>query len=73
MFNKFMVLKYDDIEKVLEDSPYIGNYLDDLSEGVKDVRENEGRSPDPKYIVINEDETYADEVIEILKRNGHWG
>lgn len=25
------------------------------------------------YIVINTDEPYADEIIEILKRHGHWG
>jgi hypothetical protein len=25
------------------------------------------------YLVINTDEPYADEVIEIMKRHGHWG
>ncbi|GLY11373.1 hypothetical protein [Pseudobacillus badius] len=25
------------------------------------------------YIVVNTDESYADEVIEIMKRYGHWG
>jgi hypothetical protein len=24
------------------------------------------------YLVINTDEPYADEIIEILKKNGHW-
>jgi len=32
-----------------------------------------GKAEPAKYLVINVDEPYADEVIEILKRNGHWG
>lgn len=27
----------------------------------------------PEYIVINTDEPYVQEIIEILQRNGHWG
>jgi hypothetical protein len=70
--NKFLVLKYDDIDKALDNSPYIGNYLDDLTSEIREIRYNEGRNTRPEYIVINQDETYANEVIEILKRNGHW-
>ncbi len=33
----------------------------------------EGKVPCPEYIVINTDEPYAPEVIEIMKRYGHWG
>ena len=35
-------------------------------------RAAEGKEPCPKYLVINTDEIYANEVIKILKRNGHW-
>jgi 3'-phosphoadenosine 5'-phosphosulfate sulfotransferase len=31
------------------------------------------KKPNNKYIVINTDEPYADEIVEILKKNNHWG
>ena len=35
-------------------------------------RIGEGK-PENIYFVINADESYADEVIQILKQHGHWG
>lgn len=32
-----------------------------------------GGNNEKTYIVINTDEPYADEIIEIMKRYGHWG
>lgn len=72
MKNKFLVLKHEDIDKVLEESSYIGNYLDDLSSGIREIRENEGRNTNPKYVVINMDEPYIDKIIDIMRDNGHW-
>lgn len=72
MFNKFWVLKNDDIEKVLDEIPYLGNYLDELSYEIAQIRKSEGRNVNPKYIVVNTDESYADQVITVLKENGHW-
>jgi len=41
-------------------------FLQDYScELPEEKRQNE-------YLVINTDEPYAEEIIEILKRNGHW-
>ena len=72
MLSKFFVLKNDDIEKALEDLPYIGNYLDDLTYRIREIKEDEGRSVNNEYIVINTDEPYIDEVIAIMKKHGHW-
>lgn len=70
-FDKFIVFKREDIEK------YTGNLskaaLKKSSELIMAGREKDGKNPDNKYLVINVDEPYADEVIEIMKRNGHWG
>ena len=72
MLSKFFVLKNDDIEKALEDLPYIGNYLDDLTYRIREIKEDEGRSVNNEYMVINTDEPYIDEVIAIMKKHGHW-
>jgi hypothetical protein len=68
---KFTVLKNGDIEKYLH--PNLQTELKRLIayvEGNKAVVEN--KEPHT-YLVINTDEPYADEVIEIMKRHGHWG
>lgn len=44
-------------------------YLGKIEEG----RERDGKEPFNSYIVINLDEPYVDKIIDILKRNGHWG
>jgi hypothetical protein len=46
-----------------------------MGAAIDNGRRLDGKLPASKntYLVINTDEPYADEVIEILKRNGHWG
>lgn len=67
---KFTVLKNEDIGKL----PYEQKAnLSEIQEMVSRNRIKEGKRGFPKYLVINTDEPYADEVINILKRNGHWG
>jgi len=70
-FGKFTVLKNDDIQKYA--FSWEIEYLDMLRKTIKEGRVNDNKSPDHKYIVINTDEPYADEIIEILKKHGHWG
>lgn len=31
-----------------------------------------GRNPEPQYIVINRDEPYIDEIIDVMRHNGQW-
>lgn len=68
---KYTVIKNEDVENM----PYgdvwkmrIQNICDavNICRAINNKKEN-------TYIVINADEPYADEVIEILKRNKHWG
>lgn len=75
MENKFIVLKNEDLIGALE-----GEDNEDLRESFKTTlfmlamyREMLGKKQKNKYLVINTDEPYADEVIEIMKRHGHWG
>jgi len=69
---KYVVIKIEDFCKYVK-SPFkaamLKNDLEDIAKG----READGKKPMNIYLVINTDESYADEVIEIMKRNGHWG
>ncbi|WP_156290751.1 hypothetical protein [Oceanobacillus salinisoli] len=40
---------------------------------IEDGRIEDGKKPYNNYVVINLDEPYADEVIEIMKHHDHWG
>ncbi|WP_313413157.1 hypothetical protein [Sedimentibacter sp.] len=68
--DKFTVLKNDDIAKYL--SPLAKHRLQQLLDVIYRCRTNDNKLLNT-YLVINTDEPYADEVIEILKKNGHWG
>ncbi|WP_054704631.1 hypothetical protein [Bacillus sp. JCM 19041] len=72
---KFTVINENDVEKYSSE-PWISKMnsaLDDVLFDVERGRRKDGKEPFNSYLVINLDEPYADEVIEILKRNGHWG
>lgn len=69
-FDKFFVLKNEDVKKYLDDREQ--DQLNILGYRINLDRFNDSK-PINKYIVINVDEEYAPEVIEILKRHGHWG
>ena len=44
------------------------HYLGKIKEG----RAKDGKEPFNNYIVMNLDEPYIDEMIAVMKRNGHW-
>lgn len=69
---KFTVIKNDDLDSLYLIHPQIHREFERAQEKVQKIRIAEGKK-DNKYIVINTDEPYADEVIEIMKRHGHWG
>jgi hypothetical protein len=69
---KFTVIKNDDLDSLYLIHPQIHREFERAQDKVQKIRIAEGKK-DNKYIVINTDEPYADEVIEILKRHGHWG
>ncbi len=68
--NRFYVFKREDIKRC---NPTLQKtiYLAALS--ISANRASQGKNPNPEYLVINTDEPYVSEIIDILKRNGHWG
>lgn len=69
MSHKFYVAKKEDVENLDQGNKSLFRYI--LNE-IQKKRAAAGKKENT-YIMINTDEPYADEVIEILKRNGHWG
>ena len=66
-----MVIKQDDLYKHASEQDSI-----DLARILKNIRVSRvefNKKPSNQYLVINIDEDYAKDVIEILKKNNHWG
>ncbi|MBP1917207.1 hypothetical protein J2Z23_004192 [Lederbergia galactosidilyticus] len=66
---KFTVVKDNDI---WDADALARTQLECALESINKQRKKKGKKENT-YLVINTDEPYADEVIEIMKRNGHWG
>lgn len=62
-----VVLKKADVEMA-----GVRGRLQTVSELVGMYRKSMGKNPAPEYIVVNRDEPFADEVIEVLKKHGKW-
>lgn len=67
---KFLVLKNEDLDKYL-DCDY-EHHLYSIVQTIEAGRMVDGKTEDNHYLVINQDEPYAAEVIEIMKKHGHW-
>ncbi|MUG26022.1 hypothetical protein GNQ08_27045 [Paenibacillus macerans] len=68
---KFTVVKNEDVEKYLDtrDKSELSRILWKIEQG----RYEEGKESVNKYLVVNVDEPYALEIVEIMKANKHWG
>jgi len=73
MANKFIVVKRTDVSEFLP--PVLEDQFEDILRAidVNQVVQQVTPASTKTYLVINTDEPYADEVIAILKRHGHWG
>lgn len=71
---RYTVINETDIKKYVpkEVAIEMGEALYAALHFVEEGREREGKKPFNSYIIINTDEPYVNEVIEIMKRNGHW-
>ena len=69
--DKFIVIKREDAKNFL--SRVQSDILKRMLKAINSSRLKKGKKIDNEYLVINTDEPYAPEIIEILKRNGHWG
>lgn len=67
--DKYIVLKLDDIDDSLS-GEQVKNLLDILKT-ISEFRESQCKKQN-KYFVINSDEGYVYEVVDILVRNGHY-
>jgi len=69
---KFIVFNLDDCKKYFTERHW--DRLTELTRHIEMARRYiDKKTNEREYLVINTDEPYADEIIEILKRNGHWG
>jgi len=67
---KYAVAKIEDIDELLNDESRQTMYR--LLNNITEKRESAGKKNN-SYIVVNTDEPYAHEIVNILKKNGHWG
>lgn len=67
---KFLVLKIADVNSALN-SDQIRD-LFGICQDISRERKLRGKGSN-EYLVINVDEPYAQQVIEIMKAHGHWG
>jgi hypothetical protein len=72
---RFTVINERDLHRYLEDEEIeeFEETFNKIAEKIEYGRESEKKKPFNSYVVINLDEPYIDEIIEIMKRNGHWG
>lgn len=71
MQHKFRVIKEDDIKNYLSEKERFA--LNHLQAVIALGRESDGKPNTNEYLVVNTDESYADDIIDILKENGDWG
>jgi hypothetical protein len=67
---KFLVLKNEDLDRYLDE--HSEDQLYNIFQTMEAGRIYDGKVDDNQYLVINRDEPYAEEVIEIMKKHGHW-
>lgn len=66
---KFAVTKLEDVKYLNEsERAQLENILNKIESG----RISEGKKENT-YLVVNTDEVYVGDIVETLKRHGHWG
>lgn len=73
--NKFIIINRDDLAIYIPEfgRVWFDNLLKSITGAICIGRNADGKKIGNEYLVINTDEPYAGEIIEIMKRNGHWG
>ena len=71
---RYTVINHKDLDKYVDafTQNELSIALDHVLGRIEDGRESEGKKPFNSYIVINTDEPYIDEIIEVMKRHGHF-
>lgn len=68
-FDKYTVIENEDVKCLSYENQ---SCMDELLQTIKLNRVARMLEPTGNYIVVNANEPYAEEVIEILKKHGHW-
>jgi len=69
-FNKYFIIKQEDMIKHTSEQD-----RSDLARILKNIRISRykfNKNTGNKYLVINVDESYAEDIVDILKKNNHW-
>jgi len=69
-FHKYIVIKQDDLYKYTSQEDKIN--LARIIKTIRDGRIEGNKNTSNKYFVINVDESYAEDIVDILKQNNHW-
>lgn len=68
---KHIVIKIEDLYRI--NSFFKIEMLKNDLNDIQASRKADGKEPCPEYIVINTDEPYINEIIDILKKHNAWG
>jgi hypothetical protein len=66
--DKFIVIKKADLEFLPH---YMRIDLSIILDEIEKKRSEQGRNPNNYYLVVNVDEPYAEEVLLVMRKNGH--
>jgi len=66
-YAKYEVMKLDDIDEFLSTAHRY--YLADIVHSIQDGRRKQGKKPCNSYVVVNEDEPYANKVWDLIKES----
>jgi len=71
---RYTVTNHNDLDKYIDifTQNELAIVLDRVLGEVESKRYDEGKEPYNSYIVINTDEPYINEIIEVMKRHGHF-
>jgi hypothetical protein len=68
---KHVAYKKSDILRIKD--PTVLEALAVFEDAYEQSRAEQGKNPCPVYLVINTDEPYINEIIDVLRRNNNWG
>ncbi|MBK4212578.1 hypothetical protein EGI07_10130 [Bacillus pumilus] len=71
---KYSILSVRDVSKYVPRDllTKFSEHLAEVEIHIEEGRIKDGKKPSNNYVIINQDEPYIHEIIDVMKRNGHW-
>jgi hypothetical protein len=71
---RYTIINEKDLNKYVNEDERddLNRELSYVQRKIEEAREEEGKKPYNSYIIINTDEPYILEIIEVMKRHGHF-